>query len=70
MVFAKMPDSEEFMISSNLLNYLEWLTHTELFDNVNQADSNTKNGIFYSRAAALYSAMGEDVRIALYECLE
>ena len=69
MVFAKMPGSEEFMISLNMLIYLEWLTHTALFNNVVQADGNTKNGIFYDRGWALYSAMGEDVRIALCECL-
>ena len=69
MVFAKMPGSEEFMISLNMLIYLEWLTHTALFNNVVQADGNTKNDIFYDRGWALYSAMGEDVRIALCECL-
>ena len=69
MVFAKMPGSEEFTISSNALIYFQWLTHTALFNNVNQADGNIENGNFYSRASALYLAIGEDVRFALCECL-
>ena len=69
VVFARIPDSEEHFISWNMLVYFEWLTHTALFDNVSQADGNIENGIFYDRGWALYSAMGEDVRIALCECL-
>ena len=70
MVFAKIPDSEEHFISWNLLVYFEWLTHTALFDNVVQADSNTMNGEFYVRGLKFYKAMGEDVLESLFKCLE
>ena len=61
VVFARIPDSEEHFISWNMLVYLEWLTHTALFENVTRADGNPLNGEFYVRGLKFYSAMGEDV---------
>ena len=68
--FARIPDSEEHFISWNMLIYLEWLTHTALFENVTRADGNPLNGEFYVRGLKFYSAMGEDVLESLNVCPE
>ena len=70
VVFARIPDSEEHFISWNMLVYLEWLTHTALFENVTRADGNPFNGESYVRGLKFYSAMGEDVLESLIVCLE
>ncbi len=62
MVYSKIPQTDKYVNSPQMLVYLDLLSFLSVFNNVCQADENRMISLFYERALQIYSDNEGNVR--------